>query len=59
MLDMASLQQEEEFFQKWLKQRENLGMIDEQSVSDSSRAFGAAANKKKDATQKELKDLDK
>ena len=57
---MAKLEQEEEFFQKWLKQRENLGLIDDQNPSDSSRTFATiGAGKKKDNTQKELDAIQK
>jgi len=44
---MAKLEQEEEFFQKWLKQRENLG-YDEAQASETGRSF--LNSKKKDLT---------
>lgn len=60
-LDQAKLQQEEEFFAKWLKQRENLGVTAESAALQSSRTAKAADLRmlqKKDLTQKELEQLD-
>jgi len=63
-LDEQSLVQEDAFFQKWLKQRENLGSEREnlnvtQSAIKSSSVTKLATAKKKDATQKELDELNK
>lgn len=66
-LDQAKLSQEEEFFKKWLKQRENLGLLDKddtltENPMESQRTLTEANKKllkKKDMTQKELDDLEK
>jgi hypothetical protein len=60
-LDQAKLQQEEEFFAKWLKQRDNLGVTADSAALQSSRTAKAADLRmlqKKDLTQKELEQLD-
>lgn len=63
-LDSAALQQEEQFFQKWLKQRENLG-LDKAGLSNkgddaaSARGDSIKKAKAKDATQKELDAMNK
>lgn len=63
-LDQAKIIQEEEFFNKWLKQRENLGVSgvpDEDQPLASARTSKIANQKtlkKKDMTKKELEDID-
>lgn len=54
-LDQAALQEEDKFFQKWLKQRENLGKIDANYASNRS----GSVKKVKDPTQRELDELKK
>jgi len=59
-LDENQMNMEDEFFQKWIKQRENLGSNRKDTITDreknktGSSAIKAPSQKKKDATQKEL-----
>ena len=62
LMDQAKLEQEELFFQKWLKQRENLGVAQSsRSDADDHRNTIAMAKKKllsnKNLTKKEIDEL--
>lgn len=61
-MDQAKLQQEEEFFAKWLKQRENLGLASnggpDLQTARTAKAADLKMLQKKDMTQKELEQLE-
>lgn len=64
IMDQAKIKQEEEFFAKWLKQRENLGvnLDDDQPLASDRRTTMVTHEKtlkKKDMTKKEIEDLEK
>ena len=61
-MDQAKLRQEEEFFNKWMKQRENLGVTYDQPLASDRRTTMVGHEKtlkKKDMTKKEIEDLEK
>ena len=65
-MDQAKLRQEEEFFNKWMKQRENLGVTgapdDDQPLASDRRTTIVGHEKtlkKKDMTKKEIEDREK
>ena len=51
-VDLARVEQEEEFFARWLKQRENLGMLD--AAGGDGQVRRQTTVRKADATKKEL-----
>ena len=51
-VDLARVEQEEEFFARWLKQRENLGMLD--TAGGDGQVRRQTTVRKADATKKEL-----
>ena len=62
-MDQDAVNQEEEFFQKWLKQRENLGDQKVNTTSDTGRNLSSqkapgSVKKPKDVTGKELQAID-